>query len=166
MARSICSIKNCFKFVAAYGFCPTHRWRFIKYGNPLKITRRESGSGTITRGGYKVIYVNGKRIPEQRYIMEQHLGRKLKPFPYEVVHHINGNTLDNRVKNLKIMSDGSHVSIHQIKNVVKNGKRICSKCKKEFPLSRFSKANYTKVGYRANCKDCQNKYNKERLKNI
>ena len=32
--------------------------------------------------------------------MEQHLGRKL--FRHENIHHINGDTLDNRIENLEL----------------------------------------------------------------
>lgn len=61
---------------------------------------------------YKAIKVNGKKIDEHRYIMEQHLGRKLTK--NEVVHHINGNKQDNRLENLELMSRSEHSRKHAI----------------------------------------------------
>lgn len=56
---------------------------------------------------------NGKRIfiDEHRKIMEEHIGRKLKP--NEVVHHINGNKNDNRIENLQLMTLSEHTRLHK-----------------------------------------------------
>ena len=44
-------------------------------------------------------------VREHRLVMEEHLGRYLDPS--EVVHHINGDSLDNRLENLRLYSSHS-----------------------------------------------------------
>lgn len=59
----------------------------------------------------KRIQVNGKRVYEHRYLMEQKIGRKL--LSKEHVHHINGNCKDNRIENLMVVSPEEHGKIHK-----------------------------------------------------
>lgn len=69
---------------------------------------------TGSRVPYVRLSIDGKRVFEHRHIMEKYLGRKLHK--NEIVHHINGDSLDNRLSNLKVMGRGEH-TIHHHKGV-------------------------------------------------
>ena len=119
----ICKIKGCNCTSKARGMCSSHYMRFWRYGKadiPLK--RAKNGEGFIRRG-YKFFCYKGKEMPEHRAVMQLYLGRKLKKD--EHIHHINGNKLDNRIKNLEIIDIKTHGSLHgkQGKGISKsNGK--------------------------------------------
>lgn len=61
---------------------------------------------------YKLIMVKGKRYRLHRWIMQEHIGRKLER--WEHVHHINGDKKDNRIENLEIISASNHNKLHYL----------------------------------------------------
>ena len=110
----VCKIKGCNKKHIALGFCPMHYARFKGY-NKIKLNEPNkhphNGEGWhIDKDGYKQIIFNGKYRREHRVIMENSICRKL--LSEELVHHINGNILDNRIENLEIMSFAEHAKKH------------------------------------------------------
>jgi hypothetical protein len=47
---------------------------------------------------------------EHRWVMAEHLGRAIEP--YEIVHHVDGNTLNNAVSNLEVRLRGGRHQPH------------------------------------------------------
>lgn len=72
--------------------------------------------GVRTVGWYRYIYspdhpnkTNQNGVAEHRLVMERHIGRYLRK--EEAVHHVNGDTLDNRIENLELYSsNGQHLA--------------------------------------------------------
>lgn len=61
--------------------------------------------------GYRVIYSSdGRRILEHRWVMEQHIGRRLTS--KEHIHHIDGDRSNNNIGNLEILTRSQHFKKH------------------------------------------------------
>jgi hypothetical protein len=64
----------------------------------------------IVKDGRKLLYNGKKKQYEYRKIVEEKIGRPLKT--EEKIHHINGNTTDNRIENLFVCSNSQHMKAH------------------------------------------------------
>lgn len=96
------------------------------------------------KDGYKIIYINGRKIREHRYIIEQSIGRKL--LPTEQVHHIDGNIKNNDIKNL-LLTD-CHQHNPKFHPVSEKTRRLLSSQRKGVPKSpehRAKMVEYLKV---------------------
>lgn len=113
-----CKVKECSYYSRTRGLCSTHYARLRRYGSVELPPRKK---GTITRDGYRRISVNGISMFEHRFVMEQHIGRKL--LSYEYVHHKNGNRLDNHIGNLELWAT-KQIKGQRIKDLIKFAKDI------------------------------------------
>jgi len=64
------------------------------------------------RDPYKQIKVNGRKMYEHRWVMEQHLGRSLRSD--ELAHHRNEDKRDNRIENLELTDAVTHGRGHHL----------------------------------------------------
>ena len=79
-----------------------------------------NGGKTKNKYGYVILNTENGFIREHRLLIENFLGRKLNP--EEVIHHINGNTSDNRLENLRLFANNSeHQKYHRIQNKLSEG---------------------------------------------
>lgn len=79
-----------------------------------------------------------KTISYPKYLMEKELGRQL--LPNEVVHHIDGNPLNNDITNLKVMTRNDHARGHMTKYV--DTVAVCGWCGKEFLWTGLQQQRY------------------------
>lgn len=102
-----------------------------------------AGGKTFSAQGYILIanpeHENSRKsgyVLEHRYIISQRIGRPLKDT--EIVHHINGDKLDNRPENLEITSRSHHALHHMQSKPNINTRRVervivnCLNCGLEF----------------------------------
>lgn len=83
-----------------------------------------------------------------RAIMENHLNKVLNPD--EVVHHINGDTFDNRIENLELLFRSAHISMHRSNRGIVFSTMKCPGCGKIFERRR-NKTHLIKGGLFTTC---------------
>ena len=94
-----CIAEGCIEPSKVQDYCYKH---YSRLKNTGKLTVDPPKYYHITKQGYKQLVIDGKKIFEHRFIMQEYLGRELTKD--EQVHHINGNRLDNRLENLELWS--------------------------------------------------------------
>lgn len=111
-----CSVAECKldQRTGDHGFCSKHAQRFRRYGDAnfvisedarrmnLRLAQPNLGKGRVYR---KFLGRHAHRVEAEKM-----LNRKLKPG--EIVHHRNGNALDNSHSNLQVMTQAEHARLH------------------------------------------------------
>lgn len=115
-----CEATECGKPRLSEGKCRTHytRWQAGEpdWDRPIKAIAAP-GSGHVDKNGYRFITVDGRNVPEHRWVMEQHIGRALRP--EETVHHKTGGfkgRSNNALSNLELWT-GMHPKGHRVEDV-------------------------------------------------
>ncbi len=110
----------------------------------------------VSKGDYKYALVpthpnstNNGYVLEHRIIAENHLGRLLKK--NEIVHHVNENKMDNRRKNLRVMTASSHATVHAFQEGGRCGLFKCQLCGTEF--EHTASKYLRKIAYYLSCSD-------------
>ncbi len=105
MSAKICKFKDCPKRVMGRGYCSKHYYRLRKFGDPNILSRSEYGSVSngiryLYKPYHKNSFKNGK-IPEHIFVISEFIKRPLNDNEYVI--HLNGNTLNNDIINLKLV---------------------------------------------------------------
>jgi hypothetical protein len=153
-----CAVSGCLNEYMAKGYCNRHYQSAYRYGDPLKARefgKRGNGSATGSHG-YRAIGINGITRLEHRVIAERALGHALPP--KSVVHHVDGNRLNNSPSNLVICPDESyHNLLHRRQkaldacgNAEYKQCRYCKEYDHENNLTRYG-------GYHRKCRQINRK---------
>jgi len=99
----------------------------------------------ISDNGYLKVNIGKHKYAVHRLVMDKYLKGQLKPYPIELVHHINGNKLDNRIGNLKVVTPKEHSALHP--------HPIKTHCKRGHEFNEEN-TTYNKKTKSRNCKEC------------
>ena len=105
--------RNCTFAQSKRHFCSQNCWRAFHKGKNCHTWKRGFWIG---KQGYKITSINGRKVAEHIVVMEKIIGRRMKGRGKEVVHHIDGNKLNNNPKNLRLMSTPDHQRMHATKH--------------------------------------------------
>lgn len=114
-----CEIEGCDQKYNTMGVCEMHYARFKKNGDygPARRFREKIATPHKRSSGYVYTSINGRTTPQHRIVMEEMIGRPLKP--EEVVHHIDRDRSNNDPENLILIpSQKDHNRLHYEEDVL------------------------------------------------
>ena len=102
--NSACKKMKCIKCKKSFSISPSRigiKWYCSRACYFSSITK--------TKKKYKFVYIKGKKILEHRFVMENFLKRPLNTI--EHVHHIDGDSFNNKIENLQVLDIIDHAKI-------------------------------------------------------
>jgi hypothetical protein len=129
----ICAVLLCGKKCGSRDkYCSAHRARLTR-GRTFEL-RRIPTYRTLSSNGYMRVKVpSGGYRYEHRVIAEKIIGRKL--LSHEVVHHIDGNRLNNNPDNLRICTKRTHKDHHSSLHSRDDAIRSIWKCSEDIGMT-------------------------------
>ena len=120
--KAVQKIFRRYKFPVLYNFAPPLREERMGWKGGVKIV---NGHAYSRCPDHPMASKYGNYVALHRLVIEQYLGRYLEP--NEVVHHIDGNPMNNNITNLKLFSNnGEHLAetlIGKTKNISPEGRQ-------------------------------------------
>jgi hypothetical protein len=162
-----CSINGCTKPAHSRTWCHAHYKKWHLHGDPNhgRSYARGRGEGTVNWAGYLAVMVGAKKRLQHVVVAEKVLGKPLPP--RAVVHHVDGDRLNNEPANLVVCPDPAY---HQLLHVRQRAMdecgnpafRRCIFCRFFGDVSLMTKTGNNKSGHHHYHKGCRAKAEHER----
>ena len=109
----------------------------VSWGTALSAAKRR-GRTLINKEGYELVYVPGRgRMLAHRAVMEAAMGRRLGS--EEIVHHRDGDRLNNDLDNLMLTDQSGHMIEHGRQRAAMRSEthKRCTRCAEWLPRTDF-----------------------------
>ena len=105
--------KHCEKTKKEYSITRKGKQKTEEHKEKIRLGHLSRGKGyRISKDGYKFINIaRRKEIQEHRLIWIKYNGEIPKRF---IIHHIDGDKLNNDIHNLQLLTNSEHIKIHDL----------------------------------------------------